>query len=91
MNTTFPLSGKTSCLHFTKSTSQRETLPGKRKTFPRMNKTKLFVTIYILWKEEKSSSALVGWTYAGGPILYNVVELFSTVLHLGTGKVFDFH
>ena len=30
MITTFPLSRKTLCLHFTKSTSQRETLPGKR-------------------------------------------------------------
>ena len=39
---TFPLSGKTFCLHFTQSTSQRETLPGKRRTFPRMNRTKLF-------------------------------------------------
>ena len=30
MNTTFPLSGKTSCLQLYKIMSQRETLPGKR-------------------------------------------------------------
>ena len=43
MNTTFPLSGKTFCLHFTKSTSQWETLLGKRgKTFLHINRTTLF-------------------------------------------------
>ena len=42
MNTTFPLSGKTFCLHFTKSTSPRETLPGKRENISPYEQTTLF-------------------------------------------------
>ena len=42
MNTTFPLSGKTFCLHFTKSTSQRETLPGKRENISPYEQDTLF-------------------------------------------------
>ena len=34
MNATFLLSGKTFCFHFTKSTSQRDTLPGETDTLP---------------------------------------------------------
>ena len=42
MNTTFPLSGKTFCLHFTKSCHSGKLYPISRITFLHMNKTKLF-------------------------------------------------
>ena len=42
MNTTFPLSGKTFCLHSTKSKSQRETLPGKRENISPYEQNEIF-------------------------------------------------
>ena len=55
MNTTFPLSGKNFCLHFTKSTLQRETLPGKRENISSYEQK---ITLFDLSKCFLSNSVL---------------------------------
>ena len=50
-NTTFPLGNKTFCLHFIKSTSQRETLTGKRDNNPPYEtEQNVFLSTGVTWQ-----------------------------------------
>ena len=57
MNTTFPLSGKTFCLHFTKSTSQRETLSGNRENISPYEQNKIVLTCRNVFSATEITSA----------------------------------
>ena len=84
MNTTFPLSGKTFCLHFTKSTSPRETLPGKRENISPYEQNNIYLTC-----RNVSSGTEITSAHMNRPLI-GFVLLNCQTLHWGIKQIMGF-